>query len=144
MNIGALLLDLREPVRVIEVFLTKWKDQIVKFLVSRDISGDEALFQEILAELMDGAQRVLHLARYLTLQIVQTGELTTDQNGNVLLNGNILPLMKEFEVCLYDSVLAKMTWTRTFVTVGLPGQAPTLAGLAPDMEINGIQARTRW
>ena len=131
MNIGALLLDLREPVRVIEVFLTKWKDQIVKFLVSRDISGDEALIQEI-------------LARYLTLQIVQTGELTTDQNGNILLNGNILPLMKEFEVCLYDSVLDKMTWTRTFVTVGLPGQAPTLAGLAPDMEINGIQERNRW
>ena len=56
----------------------------------------------------------------------------------------LFPLMKEFEVCLYDSVLDKMTWTRTFVTVGLPGQAPTLAGLAPDMEINGIQARTRW
>ncbi len=144
MNTDALFTDLQDALLVHERIYNTWKDEIAGFVARKDATADEFLLQEILSEILEYIRRTADLIRYVGKDVCRSGELSTDSQGNILLDGQRIPPMEEFEVYLYDEIAQKMVWKRTFVTISAQRMTPRLAGLENSMPINGVKARARW
>ncbi len=143
MDIRQILEELQEVKRTDEEFLKRRKGEIVGMLAEDNVTAEESLQQEILMELIDKMNRVSQLIQYLGTVRVWTGTLSRDKKGNILFNGEIMPPLTEFEVCLQDNYREKVVWTRTFVSLAGAGEEPYLVGLGRKLKIDGIRARIR-
>jgi len=66
--------------------------------------------------------------------------LGRSEDGEITLDGEILPLMTEVEILFHDNEMGQDVWTRCFV--GGSGKR-YLVGLKKDLELNGLKARMR-
>lgn len=140
MNWDAMKEDLKQVKKANEEFYEKYGEEFVKILRDEQADAEGCLKQELLFELLDHVQGLCHMADYLDKKVAKEGKLSRSENGEILFNGERLPLMKEIEVYVYEENCRHEVWTVTYVC-GV--EKPYLAGLNKEMEINGIPARIR-
>ena len=81
-----------------------------------------------------------HLAEYMGLEVVKEGVLGLDSQGEMTLDGDILPLVTEVEVKLYDKEEEQEIWTRTYVA---GAKKRYLVGIDRSCPLIGMRARMR-
>ena len=96
-----------------ERFLAQYENEIVDFLREDAEDAESRLQKEIFFEFLDNLHGMCHLAEYMGLEVVKEGVLGLDSQGEMTLDGDILPLMTEVEVKLYDKEEEQEIWTRT-------------------------------
>lgn len=122
-------------------FLKMHYETISKLSKTKELSAEESLKREMLVELVGYAEGICHVAEYMKKTEVRTGILGRNENGEICLNGEILPPMTELEVYVPDEFTGKDVWTRTYV-IELD-KKKILAGLEKTMEIKDIPVRIR-
>ena len=76
---------------------------LIHIFLREDAEDAESRLQkEIFFEFLDNLHGMCHLAEYMGLEVVKEGVLGLDSQGEMTLDGDILPLMTEVEVKLYD------------------------------------------
>ena len=120
-------------------FLKQYEDELNAFIDMKEPTAEESLQKEILLELLDHIYGIRHIAERLEKKVCKTGTLDQDEDGEILLDGKVLPFMTELEVFVYDEDLKRDIWTRTFIG-GFEKRC--LVGIKNN-EINGITARIR-
>lgn len=123
-----------------EAFLEQYEDGLVEFLRKEDVTAEESLQKEVLFELLDNIHGIRHVAEYMAKDVCREGVIGRNGAGDITLNGEILPLMTEVEVFIYDEVLEKEVWTRAYVG---GNEKRYLVGLKKDQELDGLKARMR-
>lgn len=123
-----------------EAFLTQYEEMIVEFLRKKEITAEESLQKEILFEILDNIHGLCHGIDYMEMEVRKEGVLGRSEDGEITLDGEILPLMTEVEILFHDNEMGQDVWTRCFV--GGSGKR-YLVGLKKDLELNGLKARMR-
>ena len=114
-----------------ERFLAQYENEIVDFLREDAEDAESRLQKEIFFEF---------LAEYMGLEVVKEGVLGLDSQGEMTLDGDILPLMTEVEVKLYDKEEEQEIWTRTYVA---GAKKRYLVGIDRSCPLIGMRARMR-
>lgn len=122
-----------------ERFLARYENEIVDFLREEAEDAEGRLQKEIFFEFLDNLHGMCHLAEYMGLEVIKEGSLGLDSQGELTLDGEILPLMTEVEVKLYDKEEQEI-WTRTYVA---GAKKRYLVGIDRSCPINGMRARMR-
>ena len=102
--------------------------------------AESRLQREIFFEFLDNLHGMCHLAEYMGLEVVKEGVLGLDGQGELTLDGDILPLMTEVEVKLYDKEEEQEIWTRTYVA---GAKKRYLVGIDRSCPLIGMRARMR-
>lgn len=123
-------------------WIETYREEAAEFLKKEETSPEENLQKEIILELMEHIYGINHIAEYLKRVKVRDGFLERDEEGEIRFNGEILPLMTELEVYIFDEFMEREIWTRTYVG-GVKKEQKYLVGLDRMMEIKGIRARIR-
>lgn len=121
-------------------FLEMCEEEVLKCMRSESKTSEESLQKEFLFELMDHVYGIRHITEYMNKQIIKEGILDRNEAGEIVMDGEVLPLMAEIEVLVYDEDAGMEVWTRVFV--GGSGRR-YLVGVNKDREIRGIHARIR-
>lgn len=140
MNWEMLKEDLKKVKQVNEEFAKKYEAEGMEFLRRNDVTADEGLQQELLFELLDHARGLCHVAKYMDKKVTREGVLNRGKDGQILFNGEVVPIMKEIEVYYMEEGWAHEVWTRTYVS---GGKDPYLVGLDRSTEVRGMKARIR-
>lgn len=122
-------------------FLECYRDEISDFLKGDEVSAEENLQKELLLELLDHVYGINHIAEYVNREKLRVGTLERGSDGEILFDGEVLQLMTELEVYIFDPVLERNVWTRAYV--GGLKEKKYLVGMDKSMEIGGIPARIR-
>ena len=120
-------------------FLDQYDKELNAFIDKEGTTAEESLQKEVLLELLEHVYGILHIAEYLGRKVTKTGTLDRNEDGEIVLDGVVLPFMTELEVFVYDENLKQDIWTRTVVG-GVDRRY--LVGLKKS-EIKGIPARIR-
>lgn len=123
-----------------EAFLWENEKELVDFLRKEEITAEESLQKEILFELLDNIHGICHVAEYMEKDVVRENVLGRTSSGEITLGGEVLPLMTELEVFLYDEDLGAEVWTRAYVG---GSEKRYLVGVRRNQELNGLKARMR-
>lgn len=123
-----------------EKFLERYEDVLTELLRKKEITSEESLQREILIELTEHIYGIRHIAEYLEKTEFRMGVVDRSENGEIVFNGEELPLMTELEVFVWDELSKQDVWTRVFVG-GIDRKY--LVGLKKNREIKGIPARIR-
>ena len=123
-----------------ERFLAQYENEIVDFLREDAEDAESRLQKEIFFEFLDNLHEMCHLAEYMGLEVVKEGVLGLDSQGEMTLDGDILPLMTEVEVKLYDKEEEQEIWTRTYVA---GAKKRYLVGIDRSCPLIGMRARMR-
>lgn len=123
-------------------FLERYGEQISGFLRTEETSAEESLQKELFLELMEHIYGIHRLSDYLKKDKVRMGTLEQDEEGEIRFEGEILPLMTELEVYIFEPALSQDIWTRTYVG-GKTENKKYLVGIPRETKINGIPARIR-
>lgn len=121
-------------------FLAACEDEILEFLRAEETTAEEGLQKDIFLELMEHIYGIRHIAEYMKKDVAMEGVLSRNEKGDILFDGEILPLMKEIEVLVYEEEAEHEVWTRTFVG---GADRKYLVGLNRNCEISGMHARIR-
>lgn len=140
MELKQLAEQMQDLLRECNGFLDGQEKSIVEFLRKEKITAEENLQKEILFELLDNIHGVCHTADYMKKNVVKEGVLGRNEDGEIVLDGEALPLMTEIEVFLHDKESGQDIWTKVFV--GGAGRR-YLIGLKKDQELSGLKARMR-
>ena len=106
-----------------ERFLAQYENEIVDFLREDAEDAESRLQKEILG-----------------LEVLKEAVLGLDSQGELTLDGDILPLMTEVEVKLYDKEEEQEIWTRTYVA---GAKKRYLVGIDRSCPLIGMRARMR-
>jgi hypothetical protein len=123
-----------------ERFLARYENEIVDFLRADAEGAEDRLQKEIVFEFLDNLHGMCHMAEYMEQEVIKEGILGVDARGEVTLDGEVLPLMTEVEVKLYDKEEKQEIWTRTYVA---GAKKRYLVGVDRTCPLNGIRARMR-
>lgn len=123
-----------------EAFLTQYESQIVEFLRKEEITAEESLQKEILFELLDNIHGICYVTDYMGKDVAREGILGRNEDGEIVMDGEVLPLMTEVETFLHDEDLKQDIWTRAYVG---GNKRRYLVGLKKDQELDGLKARMR-
>ena len=104
-----------------ERFLAQYENEIVDFLREDAEDAESRLQKEIFFEFLDNLHGL-------------------DSQGEMTLDGDILPLMTEVEVKLYDKEEEQEIWTRTYVA---GAKKRYLVGIDRSCPLIGMRARMR-
>ena len=140
MDMNALASQVRKMNEEGEQFLKQYEVVINELLRKKDISAEESLQREILIELTEHIYGIRHIADYLEKTGFRLGVVNRDSEGEIVFDGEILPLMTELEVYVRDEITGNKVWTRVFVG-GVDKKY--LVGLKKNSEIREIPARIR-
>lgn len=123
-----------------ERFLARYEDEIVDFLRKDAGNAEDHLQKEIVFEFLDNLHGMCHMAEYMGLEVTKEGILGLDSQGELTLDGEVLPLMTEVEVKLYDKEEKQEIWTRTYVA---GAKNRYLVGIDRSCPLIGMRARMR-
>lgn len=140
MELKAIAEMLKELNHAGELFLKQHEEELNVLINKKETSAEENLQKEILLELLEHVYGIHHITEYAKRKIGRTGSLSRNEDDEILFDGEILPLMTEMEVLVYDEDFKQEIWTRTFIG-GF--ERKYLVGLDKNYDINGIQARIR-
>jgi len=140
MDMNALASQVRKMNEEGEQFLKQYEVVINELLRKKDISAEESLQREILIELTEHIYGIRHIVEYLEKTGFRLGVVNRDSEGEIVFDGEILPLMTELEVYVQDELTGNKVWTRVFVG-GVDKKY--LVGLKKNFEIREIPARIR-
>lgn len=121
-------------------YLAEHEDEIFDFIKSDEMTPEENLQKEILLELLDHIYGIRHIREYMMKDVAKEGILDKNEKGDIVLNGEVIPLMTEVEVFVYDKAMEQEIWTKTFV--GGAGRR-YLVGISRNLDIRGLHARIR-
>lgn len=140
MNLKLLAEKMKDVDRECRIFLEKNEKELLDFLRREDVTAEECLQKEIVFQLLDGIHGVESNLEYVRKDVIREGILGRDKNGEITFNGEILPLMTELEVYVYDDVANQEIWTRVYVG---GRQKRYLVGLDREMNLIGMKVRMR-
>ena len=140
MDMNALASQVRRINAEGERFLKQYEEVVNDLLTRKEISAEESLQREILIELTEHIYGIRHIAEYLEKTGFRLGVVNRDSEGEIVFDGEILPLMTELEVYVLDELTGNKVWTRVFVG-GIDKKY--LVGLKKNFEIREIPARIR-
>lgn len=140
MDMNALASQVRRINAEGERFLKQYEEVVNDLLTRKEISAEESLQREILIELTEHIYGIRHIADYLEKTGFRLGVVNRDSEGEIVFDGEILPLMTELEVYVRDEITGNKVWTRVFVG-GVDKKY--LVGLKKNSEIREIPARIR-
>ena len=140
MDMNALASQVRRINAEGERFLKQSEEVVNDLLTRKEISAEESLQREILIELTEHIYGIRHIAEYLEKTGFRLGVVNRDSEGEIVFDGEILPLMTELEVYVLDELTGNKVWTRVFVG-GIDKKY--LVGLKKNFEIREIPARIR-
>ena len=135
-----LINDLRGMQQEGRRILEKYEDVIVDTLRKNRVDADESLRRDILFDILQHTQALCDVVDYMQKEVVREGILGHDAEGNILMDGEILPLMTEVEVYIFDTIIEQDIWTRAFVGGSTERY---LVGLDRDIETDGRKVRIR-
>lgn len=140
MDLNAMASHVRKMNASCEKFLKQYEGVLNDLLRKKDITAEESLQREILIELTEHIYGIRHIAEYLEKTGFRLGVVNRDSEGEIVFDGEILPLMTELEVHVLDELTGNKVWTRVFVG-GIDKKY--LVGLKKSFEIREIPARIR-
>lgn len=123
-------------------FLEKYNEKISEFLKTDETSAEESLQKELFLELMEHIYGIHRISDYLKKDKIRMGTLKQNEDGEICFHGQILPLMTELEIYIYEPVLKQDIWTRVYVGK-MQGNKKYLVGIDCDKKIDGLLARLR-
>lgn len=135
-----LALEIQKMNEAGEIFLKQYEDVLGELFRKTELTDEESLEREILLELTEHIYGIRHIADYLNKGGCRIGTVQKNADGEIVFNGEVLPIMTELEVYVKDEFTNRDVWTRVFVG-GI--EQKYLVGLKKNAEINRIPARIR-
>lgn len=140
MNWDAMQETLEKISKVCKEFADQYEEEIIELIRKENADPEECLQQELVFELLDHVNGIVHMEEYLKKPVVKEGVLSLSEDGDLLLDGERVPMMKEIEVFYFNEECGHEVWTKTY---SCGAKEPHLIGLKKSVEINGMRARIR-
>lgn len=140
MDLKKVAADLQQVIEASEKFLSENENEMLEFIGKRELTAEECLQRQEFFDLMNHISAIRNIQEYMAKDVTKTGVLGKDEQGELTLDDEVLPLMSEVEVLAFDEFEEKEIWIKTFVG---GAEKRYLVGFEKDRELCGLTARIR-